>query len=638
MYEIYAGSTCIFDDTSLQQDLKLIDPILTMEANAAGTLTFTMLPQNAGNSSLHLMRIVVSVYKNGDLIWQGRVSEERVDFMNRRHIVCEGELAYLNDTTQPPKGYGAINVKTYLERIIAVHNAKTASQGRFTVGTVTVSGVMPNEAQYRCTNYETTMECISDKLVGVFGGYISVRHDGDVRYIDYLKEPITTNAQVIQFGRNLLDFSKSFDCTTLCTVVVPLGKELDESPIADISAYVDVSTVNGGSVYVSSAEAIENYGWIEKVVHWDDIERPSDLLTKARTYLSETQFEQMQIEVSVMDLSVLNVVADAIRLMERVRVVSSPHGLDRYFPVAKMTIPLDKPEEAVYELGTTVKQTLTSTARKQNSDVLARMAKLPTPSSILASAQDNASQLIRSATNGYVTLVQRDGRTQEILISDTPDYETSGARVWRWNVNGLGYSSNGYNGNYNLAMTMDGAIVADVITTGHLNADRIYGGTLTLGGSANGNGLFVLNDSSGQPSIYMSNNGMGTVSNGSYMKLNVNGQITGGKYSGGSYSMNEILNENNYSQHGVFDANAALYDSVNDRTLYGFRLKTDLLSIVTPRLAVTSSMADDAASEFTVQNANIPYVQAVTWNPQTGTLSSVTSGYLHVVNGLIVGW
>ena len=45
-------------------------------------------------------------------------------------------------------------------------------------------------------------------------------------------------------------------------------------------------------------------------------------------------------------------------------------------------------------------------------------------------------------------------------------------------MNGFGYSSNGYNGPFPLAMTMDGAIVADFITTGTLNADIIKAGTL----------------------------------------------------------------------------------------------------------------------------------------------------------------
>jgi hypothetical protein len=64
---------------------------------------------------------------------------------------------------------------------------------------------------------------------------------------------------------------------------------------------------------------------------------------------------------------------------------------------------------------------------------------------------------------------------------DTDNIETA-TNVWRWNINGLGYSKNGYAGPYELAMTMDGAIVADMITTGILNSIAIN----------NGNGAFTV--------------------------------------------------------------------------------------------------------------------------------------------------
>ena len=65
----------------------------------------------------------------------------------------------------------------------------------------------------------------------------------------------------------------------------------------------------------------------------------------------------------------------------------------------------------------------------------------------------------------------------EILIMDTPDIQTA-TKVWRWNKSGLGYSSTGYNGPYGLAMTADGSIVADFITTGTLTANLIKAGIL----------------------------------------------------------------------------------------------------------------------------------------------------------------
>ena len=91
------------------------------------------------------------------------------------------------------------------------------------------------------------------------------------------------------------------------------------------------------------------------------------------------------------------------------------------------------------------------------------------PTSILQTAQENATQLITSAMGGYVYKTQN-----ELYIMDTNDPATA-TKVWRWNINGLGYSSTGINGTYGIAITMDGSIVADFITTGHLNTNIIEG-------------------------------------------------------------------------------------------------------------------------------------------------------------------
>ena len=85
----------------------------------------------------------------------------------------------------------------------------------------------------------------------------------------------------------------------------------------------------------------------------------------------------------------------------------------------------------------------------------------------LKKAIANATSLIMGHSGGYVVLNPAE-KPQEILILDAPTLEEA-VNVWRWNSGGLGYSSTGYNGEYALAMTMDGAIVADFINAGILN-------------------------------------------------------------------------------------------------------------------------------------------------------------------------
>lgn len=111
-------------------------------------------------------------------------------------------------------------------------------------------------------------------------------------------------------------------------------------------------------------------------------------------------------------------------------------------------------------------------------------------STAVQEAINAATALITGNTGGYVILhsTTEDKQPDEILIMDEPSIEEA-VKVWRWNNSGLGYSSTGYNGPYETAITQDGSIVADFITTGGMNAARITAGILS---SADGRVQFDL--------------------------------------------------------------------------------------------------------------------------------------------------
>ena len=98
---------------------------------------------------------------------------------------------------------------------------------------------------------------------------------------------------------------------------------------------------------------------------------------------------------------------------------------------------------------------------------------------LMNTAIKNATGLITGQTGGYVVIhtATDTGQPYELLILDAPSIEEA-VNVWRWNVGGLGFSSNGYNGSYETAITADGQIVADFITSGTLVANIIKAGVL----------------------------------------------------------------------------------------------------------------------------------------------------------------
>ncbi len=469
MYSIYADGICIYNDAFALDNMKVIDPKLTLEDSAAGSLSMILPPSNIGYGTIVRMVSDISVHKDGEEIWAGRVLSEDKDFWNNRVLFCEGELAFLNDSTQPPAEYYGQTVRGFLETLITIHNSKVTNDKQFTIGSVTVTD--PNDPTYRYTNYEKTIECINEKLVKKLGGHLRIRKVNGVRYLDYLADYPNTNSQIIEFSKNLLDFTRKWDLTEFATVIIPLGNRLDESPIEALDAYLTVEGVNNGSLYVQSSEAVASYGWIEKVIHWDDVSTASSLLSKAEAYLSDIQFDNMSIELSALDLHYLDVNYEAVKLLDELRVISKPHGMDRHFPVTKLEIPLDSPEKTLFKLGDTIKTSLTSVNNQTNTNILQKIENLPKAQSVLKEAKENATQIMNMATNGYITITQDQYGTNTMYISNDKDY-TVATKLWKWNINGLAYSNDGGE-TFGLAMTMDGAIVADFITTGTLNADLI---------------------------------------------------------------------------------------------------------------------------------------------------------------------
>lgn len=463
MYRVLCDGSPIYDLRS--EELVLLSPKVTLQDSNAGSFDFTVTPQHPKYDDIHKMSSNIQVFQDDEEIFAGRITEEKGDFYKRKNCHCEGELAYLNDTTQEPHEYHDQTVRGFLNTLLTIHNNKVASDKRFQVGIVTVTD--PNDSLYRYTNFETTLTCINDKLVKSLGGHLRIRKEGGVRYLDYLADSPRTNTQVIKFGENLLDFSKNFDMNDLATVIIPLGARLDESPIEALEAYTTIESVNGGKLYLKSDSAVSKYGWIEQVVKWDNVSVPQILKDKCQAYLNDIQFENMVLEIKAIDLHNMDINVETIHVLDEIRAVSEPHGMDRYFPVTKLTIPLEHPNQATFTLGTEVRQSLTSASNNTNSDILKRIEAIPQKSEIMKEAIESATQLIHNALNGHVVTTP-----DEQLIMDTDDKATA-RKLWRWNLNGFGYSNTGYNGTYETAITMDGGILGKFIVANSISSDKI---------------------------------------------------------------------------------------------------------------------------------------------------------------------
>lgn len=468
MYRVYCNNSPLYD--LRDEDLVLISPIVKIGENTAGSFEFSILPKHPHYEEVNELTSVITAYDGDEEIFCGRVVEITKDLYNRKKVICEGELAYFNDSIQRPVRYQGLTVRGYLETLVNIHNQQVKNQGidkTFKVGAVTVQD--NNDYVYKYTNWESTLEVIKTDLLKTYGGYLRIRKENGVRYLDYLADYPNTNTQVIEFGSNLLDFTHDMVASDIVTAVIPIGARLEDvTEVEGLDAYLTIKDVNGGVDYVYSQEAVKSYGWIFKTVKWDDVHVADNLLKKGKEYLSDIQFAQITLTVSAIDLHMLHVDMERIKVLDRIRVTSTPNGLDRFFPVSEMTIYLDKPSNNKLTLGTSYSKNSLSTKTESNITLIKdKIKELPKKSEILEEAKENASQLIHSATNGHVVTT-----ADEQLIMDTADKKTA-RKLWRWNLNGLGYSKTGYNGTYETAITMDGQIVGERLVGGSVDASKL---------------------------------------------------------------------------------------------------------------------------------------------------------------------
>lgn len=455
MYKVLLDDTLMCD--SRIEELALINPVAKLEENKAGSFSFILPPGHPYYDSINKRKSIISVYIDDEAepVFCGMCIEVKKDFYNQKTIYCEGELSFLNDSIQRPRRYQGYTVRGLLEAYIANHNAQVDESKRFTVGQVTVQD--SNDYIFCYTNMENTMKAIKEDLVDDLGGIIRIRHEGGVRYIDYLAESPNTNSQVIRLGENLLDFTSNIDATDIATAIIPLGEKLEESAVDGLETRLTIESINDGLDYVHNADAIDSYGWIYKTVTYDDVTTPKALKRKGEQYLTETQFENVVIEAKVVDLHFADKAEERFKISDQCRVESTPHGMNKYFRLTKQTLNLNNPEKDKFTLGKNEKATLSSKSNAVSEEIKKVVESIVPPNHILNQAVANATALITSAMGGYVVKTNN-----ELLIMDTDDIETA-KKVWRWNINGLGYSSTGYEGPYTLAMTMDGKIVADFI-------------------------------------------------------------------------------------------------------------------------------------------------------------------------------
>lgn len=365
-YDIRCDGNSIY---SADDSLALLNPKLDLEENEPGSLIFTMVPTHTYYDMVKPFTSDIEVYEDSILIFFGRVIDTTIDFMNRKKVTCEGALGYFNDTIQMPKVFElpdadpetpdpeyTTTVHEFFAYLIAEHNKFVTSANRtFKIGNVDIT----DKYISRELDYDKTLDALKKMCLDAEGGYFYFRKEQDGNYIDWLTNRQGVSSQPIQYSINLTDLTNDFKGSEMVTSIIPIGEDdLNLQYQADPeNPDPDVNIRNPGMIYVDS-DAVESYGRIIEKVDFDGITDKQQLYNKAIQWLEDKQFEATSINVDSADLSYFNPDYGRFRLGQLVHVVSTPHLIDKDFPIVKISYSLDSPVKNI-TIGTVPRKSLT---------------------------------------------------------------------------------------------------------------------------------------------------------------------------------------------------------------------------------------------------------------------------------------
>ena len=398
----------------------------------------------------------------------------------------------------------------------------------------TNSGVMEIETPTPCRT-------ILSNILDVYGG----EYEFDKYTVKLHSLRGFDNGVSIKYGKNLTDLEQDENCSNVYTGVLPYwtgnettisGSVVNAPGTYDFTRILPVDFTRDFEEQPSTtqlANAATNY------ISANNIGIPEVNLTVSFVHLNQTEeyknlgiFERVELGDSI------KVEFAAMGVSSTARCVKTVYNtlLERYDNV---------------ELGE-VKKGLADTISSQTSSII-DISKNSGVSSAVKAAIIAATEAITGQQGGSVILHDTRGgnKPNELLFLDNDDISQA-QKVWRFNLAGFGYSSNGYEGPFTTAITRDGSIVADFITTGSMDAARITTGILQ---SKDGRFLIDLTANTitmkkpgGNTVFSFDGNGNLTISGTVYASAGeFTGKITAGSGSIGGFS----INGNNLVGNGV---------------------------------------------------------------------------------------
>lgn len=318
------------------------------------------------------------------------------------------------------------------------------------------------------------------------------------------------NGITLRYGKNITDITQEENIADTATGVVPYWADIDGN----------IVTLPEKAVYSPNASKYSQKLTVPLDLsdNWEEAPTVAELRAAAQVVVNASAFgvPKVSIEVSFIALWQTEEYKDIaplqrVRLCDEVTVSFERLGVDAVAKVVKTEYDVLAERYRSIQIGS-IRSNLATTLNDQTAQTLREIEAQAVSAS---QAINNATKWLTSAGGYVIAIKNTDGTWKELIFSNMTDPYNSNAKILRINNNGIGFSLNGMNGTFRNAWTIDGNLVADFI----------HGGTLTLGGNNNGNGVLSFVDANTHEIIRIDRTGayfyVWTYANGQWTKTNI---------------------------------------------------------------------------------------------------------------------
>lgn len=313
---------------------------------------------------------------------------------------------------------------------------------------------------------------VTGSILDCFGG----EYEWDKWTVKLWRARGSETSIALRYGKNITDITQEESIENTVTGVLPYWhKEADSN--------AEAKTVIGGIVYAANAD---KYPYHMTMVldcsqEYQTAPTAAQLSSRAQTYIKSNGIGVPDVSISLSFVALWQseeyktlAALERVHLCDILRVEFPALGVSATAKVVKTTYNVLKNRYDSIEIGnarTNLADQITGTSK--DTEIRQKQSL-----SFLQEALARSTKLIQGGLGGHVVInTDGDGKPNEILIMDTDDTKTA-SKVLRINMNGIGFSTKGYEGPFLTAWTIDGVFNADFINAGTIRANLIKTGLL----------------------------------------------------------------------------------------------------------------------------------------------------------------